>query len=261
MEGFERVMDAGQRLQDQKRSDQVGLFDGPENADAGPAISERDLLPAVEEWDHGDALFNEKETLGFYITGHPLLRYAEKLKLITNADSERIAEMHDKDNVTVAGIVSHKREVPTRKKDTMAYVTIEDLKGSYTAIVFADTYRNYRELIDSDEPLLFKGTLDVTEESSRLIVSEVHRLAEYNGVSFNAIHVTFDAARMQDNHIDLLREICRRHPGKHDCYLHVLLPNQSETVVYLGSASRINISEPLKEEVERLLGPGTTRFY
>jgi len=261
MEGFERVMEAGQRLQDQKRSDQVGLFDGPENADAGPAISERDLLPAVEEWDHGDALFNEKETLGFYITGHPLLRYAEKLKLITNADSERIAEMHDKDNVTVAGIVSHKREVPTRKKDTMAYVTIEDLKGSYTAIVFADTYRNYRELIDSDEPLLFKGTLDVTEESSRLIVSEVHRLAEYNGVSFNAIHVTFDAARMQDNHIDLLREICRRHPGKHDCYLHVLLPNQSETVVYLGSASRINISEPLKEEVERLLGPGTTRFY
>ena len=261
MEGFERVMDAGQRLQEQKFSDQAGLFDGPDSPSADPAVSEKDLLPAVEEWDHGEVLLYEKETLGFYITGHPLLRYAEKLKLITDADSERIAEMRDKDCVTVAGIVSHKREVPTRRKEMMAYVTIEDLKGSYTGIVFADTYRNFRELLDSDAPLLFKGTLDVTEESSRLVIAEVHRLSEYNGVSFNAIHVTFDAGRMEDDRLEQLREICRRYPGKHDCYLHILLPNQSETVVYLGEASRINISQPLKEEVERLLGPGTTRFH
>jgi len=82
-------------------------------------------------------LLYEKETLGFYITGHPLLRYADKLKLITDADSERLGEMRDKDTVTVAGIVSHKREIATKRKDTMAYVTIEDLKGSYTGIVFS----------------------------------------------------------------------------------------------------------------------------
>ncbi|HNS53157.1 MAG TPA: DNA polymerase III subunit alpha, partial [Syntrophales bacterium] len=234
MEGFERVMDAGQRRQDQKFSDQAGLFDGPDSPSADPAVSEKDLLPDVEEWDHGEILLYEKETLGFYITGHPLLRYAEKLKLITDADSERIAEMHDKDSVTVAGIVSHKREVPTRRKEMMAYVTIEDLKGSYTGIVFADTYRNFRELLDSDAPLLFKGTLDVTEESSRLVIAEVHRLADYDGICFNSIHVTFDAGRMEDDRLEQLREICRRHPGKHDCYLHILLPNQSETVVYLG---------------------------
>ena len=64
------------------------------------------------------------------------MRYSDKLKLITDADSESISEMRDKDTVTVAGIVSHKREIPTKRKDTMAYVTIEDLKGSYTGIVF-----------------------------------------------------------------------------------------------------------------------------
>jgi DNA polymerase-3 subunit alpha len=254
-------MDFGQKLQDQKLSDQVGLFDGPDSPSADPVISEKDLLPVVEEWDHADVLMHEKETLGFYITGHPLLRYADKLKLITDADSERIAEMRDKDTVTVAGIVSHKREVPTKRKDVMAYVTIEDLKGSYTGIVFSDIYRNFRDLLDSDEPLLFKGTLDVTEESCRLVVSEVHRLTEYNGVSFNSIHVTFDAGKMEDNHLELLRDICRRYPGKHDCFLHILLPNQSETVVYLGNSSKINISEPLKEEIESLLGHGTTRFH
>jgi DNA polymerase-3 subunit alpha len=261
MEGFERVMDAGQKLQDQKLSDQAGLFDGPENGEAGPMLSEKDLLPSVEEWDHGDSLLHEKETLGFYITGHPLLRFADKLNLITDADSERISELRDKDTVTVAGIVSHKREVPTKRKDVMAYVTIEDLKGSYTGIVFSDAYRNYRELLDSDEPLLFKGTLDVTEESCRLMVAEVHRLTEYNGVSFNSIHVTFDAGRMDESHLEQLRDICRRHPGKHDCYLHIVLPNQSETVIYLGNSSKINITQPLKEDVERLLGPGSTRFH
>jgi len=261
MENFERVMDIGQRAQDQKLSDQVSLFDGPEGATAGPEYTEKDLLPDTDEWEHGQVLLYEKETLGFYITGHPLLRYADKLKLITDADSERLGEMRDKDTVTVAGIVSHKREIATKRKDTMAYVTIEDLKGSYTGIVFSDIYRNYRELIDSDEPLLFKGTLDVTEESCRLIVSEIHRLTEYNGVSFSSIHVLFDANRMDESHLNLLREICRKYPGKHDCYLRIILPNQSETVVYLGNESKINISQPLKEEFERLLGPGSTTLH
>jgi DNA polymerase-3 subunit alpha len=143
----------------------------------------------------------------------------------------------------------------------MAYVTIEDLKGSFTGIVFSDIYRNYRELLSSDEPLLFKGALDVTDESSRLIVSEVHRLTEYNGVSFSSIHVIFDAKLMDDSHLNILRDICRKYPGKHDFYLHLMLPNQSETVVYLGSESKINISQTLKEEVESLLGPGSARFH
>src|SRR5690606_38016155 len=99
------------------------------------------------------------------------------------------------------------------------------------------------------------------EESVRLIVSDVHRLTDFNGVSFSSIHVTFDAGRLDDNHLEELREICRRHPGKHECYLHILLPNQSETVVYLGSSSKINISQSLKEDVELLLGTGTTRFH
>ena len=261
MENFERVMDIGQRAQDQKLSDQVSLFDGPESASAGPEHTEKDLLPKTDEWEHGQVLIYEKETIGFYITGHPLLRYADKLKLITDADSERISEMRDKDTVTVAGIVSHKREIATKRKDTMAYVTIEDLKGSYTGIVFSDTYRDYRDLIDSDEPLLFKGTLDVTEESARLVVSEIHRLTEYNGVSFSSIHIVFDANRMDDSHLGLLRKICRKYPGKHDCYLHLILQNQSETVVYLGNESKINISQSLKEEVERLLGPGSTTLH
>jgi len=261
MENFERVMDIGQRAQDQKLSDQVSLFDGPESGSAGPEYTEKDLLPETTEWEHGQVLIYEKETIGFYITGHPLLRYADKLKLITDADSERISEMRDKDTVTVAGIVSHKREIATKRKDTMAYVTIEDLKGSYTGIVFSDTYRDYRDLIDSDEPLLFKGTLDVTEESVRLVVSEIHRLTEYNGVSFSSIHVIFDANRMDEGHLGLLREICRKYPGKQDCYLHLILPNQSETVVYLGNDAKINISQPLKEELERLLGPGSTTLH
>ena len=261
MENFERVMDIGQKAQDQKLSDQVSLFDGPDSCSVGPEYTEKDLLPETEEWEHGQVLKYEKETIGFYITGHPLLRYADKLKLITDADSERISEMRDKDTVTVAGIVSHKREIATKRKDTMAYVTIEDLKGSYTGIVFSDTYRDYRDLIDSDEPLLFKGTLDVTEESARLVVSEIHRLTEYNGVSFSSIHVVFDANRMDESHLGLLREICRKYPGKHDCYLHLILQNQSETVVYLGNESKINISQPLKEEVEHLLGPGSTTLH
>ena len=73
MENFERVMDMGQKAHDRKLSDQTNLFDGPDSAASGQSYTEKDVLPETEEWDHDEVLLHEKETLGFYITGHPLL--------------------------------------------------------------------------------------------------------------------------------------------------------------------------------------------
>jgi len=75
---------------------------------------------------------------------------------ITDTDSETIQGKADRDNVSFAGIVSNIREVTTKKKDIMSYVTIEDLKGSISVIFFSDTYKNAYSLLHGDDPVLIR---------------------------------------------------------------------------------------------------------
>ena len=99
------------------------------------------------------------------------------LGLIVNADSSTLSGKTDRETVLLAGIVSNIREVTTRRKETMAYVTLEDLKGSSSVIFFPDIYRGAYELLHGEEPLLIKGTLDIAEDSNKVIAAEVTPLA------------------------------------------------------------------------------------
>ncbi len=87
------------------------------------------VLPDLPEWDHNELLKNEKETIGFYITGHPMSRFNDLLGLIINADSSTLSGKTDRETVLLAGIVSNIREVTTRRKETMAYVTLGRSEG------------------------------------------------------------------------------------------------------------------------------------
>jgi len=135
-------------------------------------------LPDVPEWEHDILLSYEKEMLGFYITGHPLLKYADRLNTIVDADSQTLSEKHDGSTVSIAGVVSNVRESPTKKKDTLAYVTIEDLKGFITVVVFAELYRNAMFIINSEVPLYIKGRLDSGEEGAKIVATEITTVEE-----------------------------------------------------------------------------------
>jgi len=261
MEGYEKIIEMtarGQRVGDR---DQVHLFDAPdEDPGRRDAKLEEDLIPRVSEWDHQELLLHEKETLGFYITGHPLLRYADKLYKIVDCDTETILERKDRESISFAGIVSNLREVTTKRKEIMAYVTIEDMKGSVGTIAFADVYRNYMDLIKSEAPLYLRGTLDVSEESTKVILTEVKLLSEVLEMPYNSVHFYVNAAVKGSGDIESLRRILGKHSGRFDGYLHIILPDRSETVVYLGDGLRLNISEGIKKDADDILGLGSTKF-
>ena len=153
------------------------------------------VLPDMPEWDHNELLKNEKETIGFYITGHPLSRFTDRLGLIVNADSSTLSGKTDRETVLLAGIVSSIREVQTRRKETMAYMTLEDLKGSSSVIFFPDIYRSAYELLHGEEPLLIKGTLDIAEDSNKVIAAEVTPLATAAEKSHRAVYFTIDVLK------------------------------------------------------------------
>ncbi len=260
MEHYEEIMDAAQRRLREKSSGQASLFEDLEGGEEGDeTLNHNFIVPETDEWNYKELLANEKEMIGFYITGHPLSAFVDRLSLVANADSASIAGKNDKDQVTFGGIVSNIRELKTKKLDTMAYVTIEDLKGSVEIICFGDVYRFASPFLHGDEPVLVKGVLDVNDESVKVKALEISLLSEVIAQPFSAVHFRVDVDRYAPRDIEALHHIIRHYKGKHDGYLH-LVNGKSETVVYLGRDIKLDINMHLKKEADQLFGDGTTYF-
>lgn len=257
---YEQCLEAGQKSQKEKSSAQTSIFDSlideSDNNNGGMDVH----LPDLPEWDHKDLLAFEKETLGFYITGHPLLRFRNHLPDVTTADSSTLQEKSDKEAVTVAGIVSQIREATTKKKETMAYVTLEDLQGSINAVFFPEAYRAAYDLLHGDEPLAIKGTLDVGEESVKLMASEASRLEKMVEISSKrAVHFYLQTTSFKEEMINDIKLLASLYKGMDDGYVH-LVNGEAEAIISLGKNIRFNASEQLKEEAERRLGPSSVKF-
>ena len=255
MEGYEDIALSAQRRNRDRMNGQTSLFDDPEIVD-----NTQSELPDVPEWDHDILLSYEKEMLGFYITGHPLLKYADRLSTIVDSDSQTLSAKQDGSTVSVAGVVSNVREVTTKKKDTMAYVTLEDLKGFITVIIFADLYRDNISLIGSEEPLYIKGRLDIGDEGGKIVATDITTVEEAIKTPFSSVHFMIDTEKSNGDTVDTLKAIFERRSGKYPAYIHLLSVNEAETILSLGEGSGIEISEEIKKEADELLGPGATRF-
>jgi len=255
MEGYETVVDIAQRRSRDRASGQFSLF-GTMSEEDDPSVE----LPDVAEWDQDKILFNEKETLGFYITGHPLLQFGEKISMVVDCDSLSLPDRRDGTQVSLAGIVTHVREVTTKRKETMAYVTLEDMKGVFQIIVFADLYRDVFFNIHGEEPLIVKGKVDSGEEAVRIVASEIALLDEAMKTPFSSVHFTIDVKKNIEQDIELLKDMLYKYKGTYKCYIHLVDNGRSETVICLGERLKIEISEKVKNEADNILGQGKTWF-
>ena len=260
MMSYEAIMEAAQRRRKEEASPQPALFGDFEiNNEHKSAVVNGKSMTDIPEWESRELLGYEKETLGFYITGHPLSRFTEKLAILANVDAENMLERKDKENISFGGVVSNIREISTKKKDIMAYATVEDMKGSINVIFFADVYKKASPILHGDEPIFIQGTLDVAEDSVKVIASEAQLLSEVKVNSQNSVQFTINTGHMSDDVLLSLRECLKQNPGRSDGYLR-LLSDRYEILVYLGEDNKIEISEKMKKEVDLILGPDATKF-
>lgn len=260
MKSYERIVDTAQRLQKERSSGQTSFFDHMESEKSAHLdVMQECALSDIAEWDHKELLAHEKETLGFYITGHPLLRFAEKLDIVANVDTSSINDKKDRDTVAFGGVVNNIREVTTKKKEVMAYITIEDLRGSVTVICFADLYSKAFGLVHSDDPVLIKGTIDAGDEGIKVIASEIILLRDAIEQPYNVVDFTVDVLRSSTTDIESLHKLLAHHKGRCDGFIRIVNGN-SEVIVYLGRDFQLELNDKLKAESDRLLGAGATRF-
>ena len=139
-------------------SDMFG-FDAPQQADDSLVNFEHE-----PEWPDKLRLQGEKETLGLYLTGHPIDGYEAELERFVTC---RLSELNPDRNqtVVVAGLVVAVRTMNTKRGDKIAFLTLDDRTGRVETAVFAEGYQKYRDLLVKDKILVVEGTVSVDEYS------------------------------------------------------------------------------------------------
>ena len=258
---YEETMNVAQKLRKSRASSQVSLLEGLGTFTGGGNMYGAAAPPDVGEWDHKELLMYEKEALGFYITGHPLSRYRQKLEFVTNANSENISERRDKEEVIIAGVVSNIKELTTKRKDVMAYITLEDLYGSMTIICFADVYQKAKALLKGDEPVLLKGQLDISEENVKIIANDITPLQDAPDISpYSSVHFQIETqAASSEDYIVQIKYLSDKYKGSSEGYLHLLNGN-SETIIFLGNDRRFQLTPELSKATCLVLGPNSIKY-
>ena len=261
MVSLDKIMDISQSIQKEKANGQISIFSAMSGGRNSAAALGTDLksvpkLPQIEEWHEAELLSHEKEALGFYITGHPLEKYAKELKCLANTDTEDIKERHDEADVSIAGIVATVKEINTKKGDRMAFITLEDLKGSVEVISFSDVYKNASQYFSGDVPILVRGKVDKGEENIKVIASAVKPLEEAKGAVAQIVHIKADADKIAPDSLNGLKGVLSAHAGSSPVYLHLLWSDR-EVVMAMPDDLKVKPSEEFIKGIETFLGSGS----
>jgi DNA polymerase-3 subunit alpha len=209
---------------------------------------------AVEEWEEADVLKNEKEALGFYITGHPLTKYEKMLGRLGAGKTSGLENAADKEEVVVGGIIRVLKKKNVKSTgDMMAYVTLEDDEGSVEVIVFPDLYRKTNGLLTKDETVLVKGNIDKDEKGVRVRAREVSRLEEAGRQSIRKMELSIEDPAACSGKLPEIREAVDRFPGEVQFYLKIRL-NGTQTIIATGC--RIRPDRELVSTLEDVVGKG-----
>jgi DNA polymerase-3 subunit alpha len=249
LEGLEAAMGVAQRIQEQRASGQTNLF-----GRMGPAVINRVQLPDVGEWPLAVKLSNEREALGFFITGHPVEAFKPIIKRVATCPIDQLDRQNADAEVKVAGMVTALRQIKTKKGDKMAFVTLEDVHSSVECIFFSEAWALSQRALEAEQPVLVSGSLEraSAESGPKIMAESAELLADLRERRTREVHLRLEAEDLGDGRSELLVKLLEASKGRIPVLLHLRLPERAWASLRLGSAFTVTPDEPLLQGLETL---------
>jgi DNA polymerase-3 subunit alpha len=172
--GVEDILSYASRKQEEQRLNQVNLFGG---ASGGGILQEPKLNP-VPKWSSIERLNKERELIGFYLSGHPLNRYSEDIRLFgkQNLSDEHVNRLQHDSEMRFIAIITSKRVAQDRKGRPIAFLQVEDLHSSMEVAVFSREFDKFAPLLEIDNVVYITGRYSKRERGNSMIVSNMERV-------------------------------------------------------------------------------------
>jgi DNA polymerase-3 subunit alpha len=251
---IDRAMEAGQKRQRDREAGQSSLFGMLSGPGAAPPAPER--VADAPPWPEADRLAFEKESLGFFISGHPLERYRAELAKWASATTGALARAAGTE-VAVGGIVAGLRLTRTKKGDRMAVFQLEDAEGSVETVVYPETYKKTAGRLADDVVVLVKAKAEVDDEgTAKLVASDVMPLDQASLAEARFVTVRVPLPAWDRGKGERLRDILGAHRGDCPVTLELVRPGCWTVRLVPSAYYRVRPDRLLRDEIEALLGPG-----
>jgi DNA polymerase-3 subunit alpha len=259
---LEHAQGAGQKAQQDALLGQSSIFDleepgvGPSVAASGPELP----VPALED-ERAQLNAWEKETLGLFLSSHPLKEVRAALRAKVQCSLADLAERRDGETVTVGGMVTECKRIRTRKGDPMMFATLDDLEGAVEMLVFNSAYAANAEKVDTDGVVLVTGRVDHKEAGEvKLIAQEVQPFepTPEEVAAAAAIEAAAPAIKrislavapdVPESFLDDLKDLLRGFPGDYEVVLRV-----GHRRLLLGPEYRVSADTACRAELSALPG-------
>jgi DNA polymerase-3 subunit alpha len=254
MENIERATAFGQAAQNHLQIGQSSLFEAGGQEEV---ISTTPSLLPAETWSEQEKLAREKAVLGFFVSGHPLLKFEDEIRDFVTVRFGEVSDFRGSVSARACGIITAVRRKIDRRNNTMAFVTLEDFTGKGECIVFSDPFSRYSSLLVEDALIMVVGKAEVNGDNVKILVNEVYPLEKVRETFTKRVILSIDIDRLNEESIVRLRELIEEHPGTCPCYIQVR--NAKTTTLFQSQRYSVIPSRDFVDQVHTMLGPKSIR--
>lgn len=258
MEMLDTAIECGQKARRDRESGQRGLFSSV--SASGQVELPEPEPPDIPEWPMEQLLAFEKETLGFYVSGHPLNRFADELEKFSKKSISELTSEARSVECQVAGIVTDLRTRRTKKGDLMAVFTLEDLSAAVETIVFPNSYTKFEPYLTADCPLLVSGRFEPEDERSfKIIASEIEPLPGIMQRNARTLRISACISGLTPSSATELHRLFEKHRGETGVDLELYYPSEFRITIQSSDFVKVKSSPELIYQIESICGQGAVQ--
>ena len=208
---LDQALEQGQAAQRDRLSGQISLFAvmGSEEEQQHKKIE----IPSIPEWTDREKLSFEKETVGFYLTGHPLDDYREDILAVTDASLNENKQWVEGQNLRVGGLIRDIKNRKTKKGDPMAVIVMEDVAGTAEVVIFPELYAKCVTILNNDTPVVIEGLVKKDERGDNIIANAVDTLEEARNKYTASACIMLQSDHVNRQSLEALKKVFFRHHG------------------------------------------------
>ncbi len=228
---------------------QTSLFDMEGMADA---VETMHVKPDLLEWPDHELLQYEKEMLGLYVSGHPLLKFASILRRYNTLDLAEFDDLKEGRRVNIGGLIGQVKIHVNTRNEKMAFLTLETLEGSCEITAFSDIFEQKSGLLAQDMIVMIDARVNYRNGAPGLLVNDVYPIEETERHLSRAVHVRIRREGLAREKAEELAALIDKNKGTCDVFLHVPTSTGKEALIHATSVCRAAATPALRAAIERL---------
>ncbi|MEO8502170.1 MAG: OB-fold nucleic acid binding domain-containing protein, partial [Vicinamibacteria bacterium] len=260
---LETALDRAARLRADREAGQSNLFGMMDDGLTPVAMpAGKNGLADTTRWTTGERLAFEKESLGFYLSGHPIERYKAEITEFASGTLGHLIRSRSMGEVTIMGLMSGLRLTKTKKGDRMAICQFDDFEGTVEGLIFPEAYRQCGMKLKDDESYLVRGKLEAKDEDERprFIVADMTQLDSALRMMTRSIRVRVDLGVLPETALAGVKRVLSNHPGEISVTIELHRPSEFAALVRADDKLRVKLTADLVNHLETVTGSGTVRL-